>query len=75
MPTTKEFVAQLMTFDKKGEGDEVIDENVLLEVTELTNDGRIEIAFNDRNERCYLKFSLPTLLQHACLVVGNKAAD
>lgn len=73
MPINKEFVAQLMTFDKKGEGDEVVDENVLVEVTDLRKDGLIEIAFNDRNERCYLKFPLPELLAHACRVVGSKA--
>jgi hypothetical protein len=73
MPINKEFVAQLMTFDKKGEGEEVVDENVLVEVTDLTKDGLIEIAFNDRNERRYLKFQLPELLAHACRTVGSKA--
>lgn len=69
-----EFVGTLSTFDKKGEGDEIVDEeNVLVQVTDLQKDGRIEIAFNDRNERCYLKFSLSDLVAHAAMVVGTKA--
>jgi hypothetical protein len=67
-----EFVGRLMTFDKKGEGDEIIDQNVLLEVTDLQKDGRIEVAFNDRNERCYLKFNLADLVAHAAFSVGTK---
>ena len=68
MSTTanREIVAGLMTFDKNGEGNEIIDENVLLEVTNLTKDSRIEIAYNDRNERVYLQFSLSELLALAC---------
>lgn len=67
-----EFVGHLMTFDKKGEGEEIIDENVLLEVTTLQKDGRVEIAFTDRHERCYLKFSLSELMSHVALVGGTK---
>jgi hypothetical protein len=59
-----EFVGHLSTFDKKGQGEEIIDENVLLEVIEVKNDGTVEVAFTDRNERCYLSFKLPELLQH-----------
>lgn len=75
MPNNKEFVAQLMTFDKKGEGEEIIDENVLVEVTDLQRDGLIEIAFIDRNERCFLKFPLADLITHACLIVGTKVSE
>jgi len=64
--TKPEMIAQLMTFDKKGEGDEIMNENVALEVTNATADGYVEIAFTDRNERCYLQFSLPELLTHIC---------
>jgi hypothetical protein len=61
-----EMIAQLMTFDKKGQGDEIINENVRLEVTNATADGYVEIAFTDRNERYYLQFSLPEFLTHIC---------
>lgn len=61
-----EMIAQLMTFDKKGEGDEIMNENVRMEITDATADGYIEIAWTDRNERCYLKFHLPELLAHVC---------
>lgn len=61
-----EMLAQLMTFDKKGEGDEITNENVKIEITNATKDGYIEIAFNDRNERCYLTLSLPELLAYVC---------
>lgn len=68
----EEFVGHLMTFDKKGEGEEIVDENVLIEVTDLQKDGLIEIAFNDHNERCFLKFSLSELVAHAAATVGTK---
>ena len=66
-----EFVGHLMTFDKKGEGEEIIDENVLLEVTSLRADGNVEVAFTDRNERCYLRFRLQDLMEHIGLSAGE----
>lgn len=71
----EEFVGHLMTFDKKGEGDEVIDENVLLEVTQVRKDGQVELAFSDRNERCYVQFSLAELMQHVCRISGDKVEN
>jgi len=68
----KEFVGHLLTFDKKGDGDEIIDDNVLLEVTQLRRDGNVEVAFNDRNERCYLRFRLSDLMEHIALQAGEK---
>ncbi len=64
--TNPEMIAQYMTFDKKGEGDEVMNENVRMEVVNATADGFVEIAWTDRNERCYLQFNLPELLSHIC---------
>jgi len=61
-----EFIGHLMTFDKKGQGDEIMNENIFLEVTNATKDGNIELAFTDRNERCYVSFSLPQLLEYVC---------
>ena len=60
------MIAQLMTFDKKGEGDEIINENVALEITNATQDGYVEVAFTDRNERCYLQFNLAEFMTHVC---------
>ncbi len=68
----KEFVGHLMTFEKKGAGEEIVDENVLLEVTSFEQNGDVEIAFNDRNERCYLKFPVQELLRHIALAKGDK---
>ena len=68
----KEFAAQVMAFDKKGEGDEIQDDGTLVEVTDFTADGHIELAFNDRNERCYLKFRLADLMTVLCTAHGNK---
>lgn len=59
------LVAGLMTFDTKTEA-QVMDETVVLEVTNLTSDGRVEVAYTDRTERVYLRFSLPELIALAC---------
>lgn len=67
-----QFVGHLMTFGKNGEGDEIVDEDVLIEVTEVLKDGQVEFAFTDRNERCYLKLNIGDLTQRMCLLVGNK---
>ena len=66
-----EFTAALLTFDKKGEGDEIMNQNVLVEVTQLRKDGRIEIAYTDRNERVYLAFRLQDLMEHMALSAGE----
>ena len=65
------MAAHLMTFDKRGEGDQVIDADVLLEVTEARKDGFVEIVFTDRNERCYLKFRLSELIDRVLLLTGS----
>jgi hypothetical protein len=72
MKEINEFAGRLMTFDKKGEGDTVIEENVLLEITDFTDAAEVEIAFTDRNERCYLKFSLSDLMAFIAAHVGTK---
>lgn len=41
-------------------------EDVIVECTDLTEDGEVEIAFDDRNERCYVKFKLQDLITAAC---------
>jgi hypothetical protein len=66
-----EFAGWLMTFEKKDDS-ELEDKGVLLEVTQVKADGTVEIAFDDRNERCYLKFDLSDLMKHICLQSGEK---
>lgn len=53
------FSGRLYAFDKKTE-DENVAEQVVCELTEISNEG-VEIAFDDRNERVYLKFRLSDL--------------
>lgn len=60
---TNEIVGYLTAFDKKGEGDENNSESILLDITHVERDGSIELAFTDRNERCYIQFNLPDLLR------------
>lgn len=71
----EEFVGHVMTFDKKGEGEEIVDANTMVEVTLVRADGLVEIAFMDRNERCFLQFKLGDLMQHVCRVSGDKVAE
>jgi hypothetical protein len=54
------FVGRLYAFDKKTEDANVSDERVVCELTEVSHEG-IEIAFDDRNERMYLKFRISDL--------------
>lgn len=63
---TVEFQGQLICFDKHGNGDETVSTTTLIEVTDLSKEGRIELAFNDRNERCYIKFRLADLMAAMC---------
>lgn len=66
-----EFAGRVMAFDKKGEGDENNDQATLVELTQVTRSGIVEIAFNDRNERCYLKFKLSDLMTAICFEKGE----
>jgi hypothetical protein len=58
-------------FDIKKEETNV-DEDVLIEVVEFTESSEVEIAYNDRNERCYLRFSLADLVAHIGAHTGSK---
>lgn len=59
---TNEIVGYLKTYDKKGEGPQIMDDGVLVEVTDAKADGSIEIAYMDRNERVYLQLNLAALV-------------
>lgn len=67
----EEFVGHLTTFDRKSEEDRE-DCNVMLEVTQVTAGGWVEIAFDDRNERVYLSLNLSDLARHVCRLAGSK---
>lgn len=59
------FAGHFVAIDKKRD-DENNDEDVIVECTELTEDGVVEIAWDDRNERCYIKFSVADLMRAMC---------
>lgn len=59
------FAGHFVAIDKKDDT-ENNDEDVILECTELTKDGIVEIAWDDRNERCYIKFQLADLMRAMC---------
>ncbi len=54
------FVGRLYAFDKKTDNENVEDQRVICELTEVSSEG-IEIAFDDRNERVYLRFRMSDL--------------
>jgi hypothetical protein len=60
------FAGWLRTFEKKND-DEHEDTGVLLEVTSVERDSTVELAFDDRNERVYVRFKLEDLMRHVCL--------
>ena len=62
-PTANHFLGRVMCFDDTGQGDLSSEDNdCVFEVTEAGN-GFVEIAFDDRNERCYIAFRVSDLLR------------
>ena len=61
MLTPKYFVGGLYAFEKKTSEETVSDEKVVLELTDK-DEGQVEIAFDDRNERVYVRFYLRDLM-------------
>lgn len=59
------FAGQLMALDRKRD-EENNNEDVIIECTELTKDGVVELSWDDRNERCYIKFNLADLMRAMC---------
>lgn len=57
-----QMAAHVICFDRKSDT-QTADDDCLVEVTDFTKTGHIEIAFNDRNERCYLRFKLSNLME------------
>lgn len=66
---TNEIVGYLKTYDKKGEGDQIMGDSILIEITEANKDGSVEFAYMDRNERVYVQLKLQDLLA-AALAAG-----
>jgi hypothetical protein len=60
------FPGWLTSIDKKTDHERVHNA-VILEVTSVKKTGEIEIAFDDRNERCYIKFRLQDLAERICM--------
>lgn len=61
------FAGHFTAIDSKND-DENNDEDVIVECTELTKDGVVELAWNDRSERCYIKFNVADLMRAMCAV-------
>lgn len=68
-----EFAGKLSAIETKDDEPNVDDEGVLIEVVDFINDGNIQIAWNDRNERCYLTFRLNDLMLSLAEHAGGKS--
>ena len=60
------FTGKIIGIDRKTD-EQTQEEEVLIELTDATGDGEVEIAFNDRNERCYVRFFVAELVARAML--------
>lgn len=70
-----EIVGQFMAFRGNGNGDEIADSSVLIEVTAARTDGTVEIAFDAPlagTPRYYVGFRLSDLLAQMLCNVGEK---
>lgn len=56
------FTGHIVGMDKKTDI-ESQDVDVLIELTDTKKDGTVEIAFDDRNERFYVRFRLQDLVR------------
>jgi hypothetical protein len=63
------FVGHLTTF--KGDN-EVVNGELMIEVTEAWRTGVVEIAFDDRGERCYVKFDLAEVVRRVLLMTASE---
>ena len=62
-PNLGYLCGRFLCFDENGQGDTTSEENWLqIEVVDY-GDGFVEIAFDDRNERCYVAFRISDLLR------------
>lgn len=56
-----QFAGHITAIEKKNDNENT-DEGTLVEVVDFERDSSVEIAFDDRNERCYVKFKLTDLM-------------
>lgn len=61
------FAGRISMIDRKNDEENNV-EDVIVECTEVTDGGEVEVAFDDRNERCYVRFKLQDLVAAACMV-------
>lgn len=66
------IAGSILVFGGKTLDEDVLDTSLLIEVTDFTKDGRLEIAFNDRGERTYLKFSLADVIKQIATLRGGE---
>lgn len=68
-----QFAGKLSAIETKSDETNVDDEGALIEVVDFINDGNIQIAWTDRNERCYLTFRLSDLMLSLAEHAGGKS--
>jgi len=68
--SAKQISAWLKTFERKN-SEEIEAKGVLVEITSVQKDGTIEIQFSDRNEDCYLRFTLSELIEQVLQLAGD----
>lgn len=74
---SKRIAGRIVAFKNGGEGDQVTDLPVLVEVTEFGTSGLLEVAFDTNlpgKPRVYLSLSLPDLLAVAMAEHGSSGA-
>lgn len=59
------FAGHIATYEKKND-ETNNEEDVIIECTDLHDDGTVEIGWDDRNERCYVRFKLQDLIAAMC---------
>lgn len=64
MSDYQEMLASLLVFKNGGEGDQEVEDSVIVQITEAYVDGRVELAFTmpKTNRRVYLTVPLMTLV-------------
>lgn len=69
--TVTEFAGSILMIEKKND-DTNSEKSVVIECTRIEQDGTTEIAFDDRNERCYVRFKIQDLMAAMCLTMPDK---
>lgn len=70
----EQMVGRFMAFRDSGNGDEVANDGVFVEVTDFSKSGEIELAFTaplPGKPRIYLRVSLPEIIESAMQKNGS----